>query len=255
MEIQKLNWAGIKLTTSGKVILIDAVEDFSAYEPALGKPKDKTITFSNTLKADFILFTHLHFDHFDLGLISKCLQPTGKVIAFASLVEELKELASQVEVIFLNLDEVYTESGIIFKPVFAMDGIGDKQCSWIVEGGRIKIFHGGDTIWHNQFWRLGKENQAIDYAFLPANGVTVNFTVVGLEYSPILASMNLEQAFAAAKLLHAKKLIPIHYGLFDQEPYYIPTSFTSADVKNLADSIEQEYLLLEDGQQLESPLL
>ncbi len=252
MKIQKLNWAGVKLLISGKTILIDAVEDFSAYKPVLGQPKVGLVSFSDDTKADYIIFTHLHFDHFDEKLIAKCLKPDGKLLIYAALKPLVDNLRANFDAIFLELEETYAEDGISFKPVFAMDGIGDIQSSWIVEGEGMKVFHGGDTMWHNQFWRLGKENKDIDYTFLPANGVTVNFTMIGLEYSPVVASLSIQQAFVAAKLLHAKCLIPMHYGLFERAPYYVPTNFGTQDLVEWSKKMEQRYLLLEDGRYLEA---
>ena len=251
MNIQKLNWAGLKLSVAGKTVLIDAVEDFSYYKPVIGAAMKETLLFADTTEADYILFTHLHLDHFDIGTIKKCLKPDGKIIVYAALKDKVQKHFDDAEIIALELDEVYAEAGIHFKPVFAMDGIGDVQCSWIIEGGGVKIFHGGDTIWHNQFWRLGKENDHIDYAFLPANGVVVHFPMIGLAYSPVPASLTVEQAFAAAHLLKAGKFVPIHYGLFAHPQYYIPQEFTADDLARLSDEMKQAYLVLNDGAYVE----
>lgn len=250
MEIQKLNWAGIKLTSNGKTILIDAAEDFSYYKPVLGDAVEQVMKFSDYVKADYILFTHLHLDHFDKSVIQKCLKKNGKLIVYSGLEPVVRKLIHDVEMIVLDLDEIFTENNITFKPVFAMDGVGEIQSSWIVEDSTTKIFHGGDTIWHNRFWKLGKENLNIDYAFLPVNGVVVNFEIIGLEYSPVPASLNLKEAFAAAHLLHAKKLVPIHYGLFAHEKCYIPQVFDEVDLENVSKEVGQEYVILKDGEVL-----
>ena len=253
MEIQKLNWAGIQLSANDKIIWIDGVEDFSFYKPVIGDALKKTLFFSDKIKADYILFTHLHLDHFDIGLIRKSLKDDGKIIVYSALTDKIRKHLKDTDIISLELDEVFTEAGIHFKPVFAMDGIGEIQCSWIIDNGNTKIFHGGDTIWHNQFWRLGKENPNIDYAFLPVNGVIVNFPMIGLEYSPVPASLTPEQAFAAAHLLHASYLVPIHYGLFEHAPYYLPQKFTEKDLEILSDKTRQPYIVLEDGEYLKQP--
>lgn len=250
MEIQKLNWAGIKLISNGKTILIDAAEDFSYYKPVLGEAVDEVIKFTDKVRADYILFTHMHLDHFDKSVVEKCLRKDGKLIVYSELEPLVRKYMENVEIIVLNLDETFTENGITFKPVFAMDGVGEIQSSWIVEDETTKIFHGGDTIWHNQFWKLGKENKDIDYAFLPVNGVVVNFEIIGLEYSPVPASLNLKEAFAAAHLLHAKKLVPIHYGLFTHEKFYIPQLFDQNDLQKTSREIGQDYLILKDGEVL-----
>lgn len=250
MEIQKLNWAGIKLTSNNKTILIDAAEDFSYYRPVLGDAVDEVLEFSDHTQADYILFTHMHLDHFDKGVITKCLKEDGKLIVYSGLESFVRKFVDDVEMIVLDLDETFTENDITFKPVFAMDGIGEVQSSWIVSDLTTKIFHGGDTIWHNQFWKLGKENPDIDYAFLPVNGVVVNFEIIGLEYSPVPASLNLKEAFAAAHLLHAKKLVPIHYGLFEHEKCYIPQGFDKGDLEKVSAEVGQKYTMLKDGAML-----
>lgn len=88
--------------------------------------------------------------------------------------------------------------------------------------------------------RLAKENAGINYAFLPINGAIVNFPIVGLEYSTVPALLTPEQAFNAAKLLHAEKLIPIHYGKF-ATPFYQPTDTSETILNSLSESIKQPF--------------
>lgn len=244
MKIQKLNWAGIKLECGNKTILIDAVENFKPYFVVLGNPQTPVVPFADTTKADYILFTHLHLDHFDVSVIEKCLRPNGKIIGYKKLEKIISKLNKPT--VYLDNDETFQDNNIIIKSVFSLDGIGEEQTAWIVEHEDTKIFHGGDTIWHNQFWKLGKENSDIDFAFLPINGAIVNFQIIGLEYSTVPASLMLEEAFNAAKLLHAKKLVPIHYGKFSTQ-FYQPKEVSEKDFTALAKKIEQPYHILEDG--------
>ncbi|MGK4567462.1 MBL fold metallo-hydrolase [Flavobacterium sp. 3HN19-14] len=244
MKIQKLNWAGIKLACGRKTILIDAVEDFKPYFAVLGDPKTPVIRFADTTQADYILFTHLHLDHLDIGVIDKCLKPDGKIIGYKKLEKSIAKFNRPV--VYLDNDETFRDNDIVIKSVFSLDGIGEQQTAWIVAYKNTKIFHGGDTIWHNQFWKLGRENPDIDFAFLPINGAIVNFGIIGLEYSTIPASLTLEEAFNAAKLLHAKALVPIHYGKFST-PFYQPKEVDDEDFIVMAKNIKQPYLILEDG--------
>lgn len=244
MKIQKLNWAGIKIECENKTLLVDAVEDFTAYSGILGNPRTALIQFSATTKADYIVFTHLHLDHFDISIIEKCLKPDGKIIAYKKLEKNIPALTRPI--IYLDYNETFTEEGISIKSVFSLDGIGHDQTAWIIECNGSKIFHGGDTIWHSRFWELGKQNPNIDFAFLPINGAIVNFQALGLAYSTIPASMTLEQAFNAAKLLQARELIPIHYNKFST-PYYQPEEVNDEDFENLSKKIHQPYRLVEDG--------
>lgn len=245
MKIQKLNWAGIKIACGDKTVLIDAVEDYKPYFPVLGDPQTPLILFTDTVKADYILFTHLHLDHFDVSVIAKCLKEDGKIISHSRFEKKVSKLNKQV--VYLDYDETFEENGIIFKSVFSLDGIGDEQTAWIVEYKETKIFHGGDTIWHNQFWKLGRENPGIDLAFLPINGAIADFQMIGLEYSSVPVSLTLEEAFNAAKLLHAKQLIPIHYGKFATQ-FYQPETVSGNDFNRLSMDLKQPFQILEDGQ-------
>jgi L-ascorbate metabolism protein UlaG (beta-lactamase superfamily) len=244
MRIQKLNWAGLKLECGDKTVLIDAVENFKPYFPVMGDPLTPVVHFSEDVKADYLLLTHLHLDHFDAAVIANCLKDNGKIIAYKKHERQLSKLNRAS--IFLEYEEQYIESGIEFKAVYSSDGIGEEQTAWVVSYLDTKILHGGDTIWHNQFWRLGKENKGIKYAFLPINGAIVNFQVIGLEYSTVPASLTPEQAFNAAKLLHAGTLIPIHYGKFDA-PYYRSADTGYETLTQLSTVIGQPFAVLNDG--------
>ncbi|WP_343636368.1 MBL fold metallo-hydrolase [Fluviicola sp.] len=245
MKIRKLNWAGIAVTCGDKTVLIDAVENFTPYFQILGAPLTPLIRFSDTLKADYILLTHLHLDHFDKEVIEKCLNPGGKIIAYTKHEKAIAKLNR--DYILLDNNETFGENGITFKAVYSLDGIGEEQTAWIVDFNGVKLFHGGDTIWHNQFWRLGKENPHINFAFLPVNGAVVNFQMAGLEYSTVPASLTPEQAFNAAKLLHAEKLVPIHYEKF-ASPYYQPADTSEAIFNRYSEEIKQPYQLVNDGE-------
>jgi L-ascorbate metabolism protein UlaG (beta-lactamase superfamily) len=247
MKIKKLNWAGIQVEINNQIILIDAVENFKPYFPVLGNPLSPLINFTDTIKADYILFTHLHLDHFDTTVIDKCLKENGKIIGYKKHEKAILKLNKNC--VLLENDEFFEEDDIIFRSIFSLDGIGEEQTAWIVSHQNTKIFHGGDTIWHNQFWKLGKENPNITYAFLPINGAIVNFQIIGLEYSTVPASLTPEQAFNAAKLLHAQKLVPIHYGKF-ATPFYQPTDTSNAVLQSFSHLIKQDFQIVEDGEYL-----
>ena len=141
MKIQKLNWAGIKLQCGDKTVLIDAVENFKPYFPVLGDPLTPLVNFTDKVKADYILFTHLHLDHLDISVIEKCLKPDGKIIGYKKLEKEILKLNKPT--ILMDTNESYEADGISFKAVYSLDGVGEEQTAWIVSDGTTKIFHGG----------------------------------------------------------------------------------------------------------------
>lgn len=104
----------------------------------------------------------------------------------------------------------------------AVDGLGAPQVSWVIDTGDRRVFHGGDTMFHGFWWSIARELGPFDVACLPINGPTVA-RVPGLRGdSPVPAVLLPEQTSAAAQLLGANTVVPIHYGL-DRPSLYAET--------------------------------
>ncbi|MET6999996.1 MBL fold metallo-hydrolase [Chitinophaga defluvii] len=223
MKIQRLGWAGIKIETGGLTILVDAVEHYAASRFFVIDTKDADYTFSDDTQADYAVITHLHTDHYDAGLIRKCLKPEGKLVCSSLFSDQLRADGFD-NLVVLSWEEVFDAGAVQFTPVFAMDGFGDQQVSWVIEDSTHRILHGGDTIWHNQFWKIGAQYQGFDAVFLPVNGVLMHFKK---PESGGPATLTPEQAIGAAVILGAKVLIPIHYGfnlpgVYEEYPNVVP---------------------------------
>lgn len=80
----------------------------------------------------------------------------------------------------------------------ASDGYGDPQASWVVSAGGRRIFHGGDTLWHGHWWRIGRQFGPFDAAFLPVNGVHFGWRKPVSGQPGVLTP---EQAVAAAAII------------------------------------------------------
>ncbi|GEP93171.1 L-ascorbate metabolism protein UlaG, beta-lactamase superfamily [Chitinophaga terrae (ex Kim and Jung 2007)] len=233
MKVQRLGWAGIKITAHQQTILIDAVEHFDRGKFLLDTP-DASYKFSDNTKADIVLITHLHKDHYDAELIRKVLKPGGKFIVSDEIAGDIKADGFN-DFTSLQLNETFSVNNITITPVFAMDGTGDKQVSWVIEDGTHRILHGGDTIWHNQFWAIGRQYNSFDAVFLPVNGATMYFLK---PFSPIPATLTPIQAVSAAHLVNASTLVPIHYGfnktgLYEEFPDVVPTLKKEAAAQNV----------------------
>jgi L-ascorbate metabolism protein UlaG (beta-lactamase superfamily) len=86
----------------------------------------------------------------------------------------------------------------------------------VVSGGRRRIIHCGDTMWHGSWWQIGRQYGPFDAAFLPINGARFAWRK---PVSEISAVMTPEQAVAAAVVLGARLIVPIHYGVVGAEDY------------------------------------
>jgi len=208
MKVQRLGWAGVKVTAGDLVILIDPVEDFTRSPFLQLDTPDAAYRFSHLFQADYILLTHLHTDHYDPALIHRTLKPGGRLISSVLVADKLRQDGFN-NLVALQTDQTYDADYASFTPVFAMDGIGDKQVSWVVADADHRILHGGDTIWHNQFWSIGAKYGSFDAVFLPVNGAVMHFKK---PFSPVPATLTPLQAAAAAHIVNAKVLVPIHYG-------------------------------------------
>lgn len=213
MKVQRLSWAGLKVEFNGQVLLVDAVQNYQR-GASIG-PADP-FTFASDTAADLILITHLHSDHYEKELIKAVLKPGGTFISSDEIVEDLSD--DGLDPHGLALGESYQAGAFTITPVFAMDGVGDKQVSWVIEAGGRRILHGGDTMWHNQFWQLGKTWGQFDAVFLPVNGAVV--TIPRITPSPVPITLTPVQAITATRLLNAKVLVPIHYGFHKDGMYH-----------------------------------
>jgi hypothetical protein len=98
----------------------------------------------------------------------------------------------------------------------AVDGYGASQVSWVIAGGNRRIIHCGDTLWHGFCWQIGRQHGPFDAAFLPINGARFGWRQPPAEIASVMTP---EQAVAAAVVLGAKRLVPIHYGVAGAEGY------------------------------------
>lgn len=195
-KVKWLSHAGFQITSEeGKVILIDPWLEGNPLAPC-GAKEIKT--------ADLVLVTHDHFDH--AGNAAQIAKNTGAVlVGMPETVERLSAEAGLPEgqIVFgmgMNIGGTYRVDGIAvtMTQAFHSSRTG-APCGYIItlENG-FTIYHAGDTGIFSAMKILG-ELYPLDLALLPIGGV---FT------------MDPRQAAAAAKLLGAKKVVPMHYKTF-----------------------------------------
>jgi L-ascorbate metabolism protein UlaG (beta-lactamase superfamily) len=176
------------------------------------------------------LVTHLHEDHTDAAAIAGALAPGGVLLRPAPEAGEFLEIAA-----LRTAEDKLNELGVPQRHVApwetveagpftataipAVDGFGDPQVSWVVEADGVRVFHGGDTLYHGWWWRARMRTGDIDYAFLPMNAPLVSLPH-RQPASPHGAVMDGAQAAAAAQLLGAREAIPIHYDTINNPPIY-----------------------------------
>lgn len=154
-------------------------------------------------KADVVLITHEHYDHFSLEDIERVATDRTIIVAIRSLERDLSTLkAKQVKLVKpgdkLQVDGLTVEAVPAYnvnkfrepgKPFHPKE---DGKVGYIITLNGVRIYHAGDTDLIPEMKGL-----KTDLAFLPVSGTYV---------------MTAREAADATKLIQAKLAIPMHYG-------------------------------------------
>ncbi len=213
--LRRLGWAGVEIRLDDTRLLIDPLENVAHMEPVLGPPK-RALPPVELGEGTHVLITHTHPDHYDRALLSR-LPASGTIGCHSAVVSELAEHGTAA--IPQELGEPRRIGPLSVTPVTSLDwrGTDSVQVAWVVEGAGTRIIHCGDTMWHGNWWQIGRDHGPFDVAFLPVNGVIARFE--GYE-ADVPVTMTPEQAVEAANALGAGAVCPIHYELFDNPPVY-----------------------------------
>ncbi len=181
--------ASLALEYNGRHIYIDPVNQYAKY--------------GSLPKADVIVVTHSHYDHFDLKAIVK-LMKNDTVIVCDKVSAETFDFncvtmlpgVSTVPVEGVTIDAVpaynITEGHLDFHPKARED------CGYIITLGSSRFYIAGDTENNEDV----KAVTDIDVAFLPVN-------------QPY--TMTVEQAVDAVKAIRPVIFYPYHYGEVDEK--------------------------------------
>ncbi len=235
MRYTWLGWAGVELEHDGATLVIDPLLDPTALYAALGDAAGgvewpAVIPAPTTGAAVGALVTHLHRDHADAGALTHALLPGSPVLVPASprldgpdapgLAQATGELAAaRLALRPVDAWETAELGPFTVTALPAVDGTGEPQVSWAVEAGGRRVLHCGDTIFHGSWWHAAALAGPFDVALLPINGAVVSFPW-RRPASSLPAAMTPEQAAIAARLVRARRVVPIHFGGFDLEPFY-----------------------------------
>jgi L-ascorbate metabolism protein UlaG (beta-lactamase superfamily) len=210
-----LSWAGVRLDVQGKSLVIDAIESVGSFRTPMGEPKQPLCEIGLEGEIDYALITHLHPDHFDPAALKLRLRPHGRLICHSAIADAVNKNGLQVQTIEEWAPADLGPFSVTAVP--AVDGFGAHQVSWVVTVGEHKAIHCGDTLFHGYWWDFARRIGPVDLAFLPINGVVVDYFY---ETSGLPAALTGEQAAVAARLMKAKLVVPIHYREFHNPPTY-----------------------------------
>ncbi len=230
MDIRRLGWAGVELTTSsGERAVIDVWTNGASMRQFVGDALTE-LPAPAAGSARLALVTHLHDDHCDPDAIAAALAGDGVLLRPAPDTGELLEIAATlpaerrlvelgIRQRFVREWETVQVGAFAATAIPAVDGFGDPQVGWVVEADGTRVSHHGDTVFHGSWWKVRMRLGAPDVAFLPINGA-----VVSLPHrqpaSPFNAVLTPVQAVAAAQILEARLAVPIHFDAIHSPPVY-----------------------------------
>jgi len=205
-----LSHASFLIQLGGKRFLIDPVfENIPFYKRQITTP----YSVKELGAIDYLLISHVHYDHFDKASIKALTKQTFKAILPLNMSKLLHKILD-VKSVELDWYECYDDGDIKITLVPAKHwgrrGIFDKnKALW---GGYIlthkgkSIYFTGDSAKGEHFEEIGKRFD-IDYALLPIGAYKPEFIMKHNHLNP-------QEAFDAFKKLKAKTMIPMHYGTF-----------------------------------------
>lgn len=212
LRIQRLAWAGVRLQLPGATLFVDPLIDRDVWEDKL---PDALVRVDDTEGDVFVLVTHRHPDHSDAKAIASALQ-RGGTIGYPGGTPPYNGLGPNIRERPCPIWEPQFFGDFTATPVPASYGYGDPQISWVISAGGRRIFHGGDTMMHGHWWRIGRQFGSFDAAFLPINGARFSWRQPASDAPAVLTP---EQAISAATILGARRIVPIHYGIKGAQGY------------------------------------
>ena len=179
--------ASLGIEWNGRHLYVDPVGDFD---------------WQSQPKADIILVTHSHYDHFDMPTIESLQQPSTVIMCDKTTAEGFEHdcvtmlpraISAPIDGITIRATAAYntTEGHTDFHPKARED------CGYLITLGGTTIYVAGDTEDNDDVLAL----EGVDIAFLPVN-------------QPY--TMTVEQAARVVEAIKPKIFYPYHYGQVEQ---------------------------------------
>ena len=211
MEIQYLGHAGFNLVHGGVSVVIDPYlsEDSRRTEPPSFDPR--------TLKPDFLLLTHEHFDHCDPKIVDMLVRKHSPRVIGPPPVE--RKIGQKIVKVRPGNEFKYDKFTLRVVPAFHHQS--EFPVGFLLDFGGLRVYHAGDTVYNKE---LGGINT--DVALLPVGGTY---------------TMNADEALKLAEEINPRLIIPMHFHTFEEirtDPYEMAKKNDKVVVMKVGEVIE-----------------
>ena len=204
MKCTWLGQAGLFFDFDGVKVIVDPYlsDSVAAVNPANKRRVAVDETFF-CIKPDVLILTHDHLDHTDPETLDIILNKwTGIcVLASQNAWKHVRAYGRDHNYVMFDRGTYWTQGEIYFQAVHAQHS-DDAAMGVLITYHDKTYYVTGDTLYHDKVIEdVKKTGRSIETVFLPVNGVGNN--------------MNMADAARFAQAVCAKKVVPIHFGLFD----------------------------------------
>lgn len=201
MNVTWLGQAGLYIEVNGLRVLVDPYLSDSVGQVDPEKHRRMPVQdWMLELRADVLIFTHDHLDHYDPWSAEHFLRRGQDVTVLApgTCWQKTRANGGGHNYVLFDRGTRWTERGVRFTAVPAIHS-DPAAIGFLIEGDGLCVYITGDTLYGEKVLKALPER--IDAVFLPVNGVGNN--------------MNMTDAAQFARDCRAKLAVPIHWGLFD----------------------------------------
>lgn len=162
--------------------------------------------------------SHVHTDHLDAETLQSlaAASPGFRLYHPVPIAAEVRKRTAGAEIELHGLSEACpalegdweVHATVAKHNEVVRDTAGNSAyIGFLVRCGPFRLFHSGDTLWHDDIVRQCQAFGPVDIAFLPINGNKPERRVAGNLDGP--------EAAALAQAIGAKLVIPCHYEMFE----------------------------------------
>lgn len=224
MKTTFLGQAGFMFCHQGKTILVDPYlsDSVAKTDPKKTRNIPVDVRFLS-VKPDILIITHEHLDHYDPETVKRYVTADSQVTVLSpfSVWQKIRTIGGKNNYVLLDVGTVWSEHGFTFSAVPAVHS-DPYAIGVVIDNGRQKYYVTGDTLYNRRiFEQVPPDIYAL---FLPINGAGNN--------------MNKQDAARFAERVHARVVVPMHFGLLDR----LDAEDFSCDKRRILDVYKEEEL-------------